>query len=120
MNNLSRVPTIVIAIASLGLSARPLIAQTSTAADLRLLEAIDLYTGVAGHLDDAGAGELLLAAAGDEDDALTQMWIARVHSRGRMGFERNETRAREIAGRVITSVRSLAARGDVDPRILPS
>ena len=85
-----------------------------TSADTRLLEAIDLYTGVTGRVDDARAHDLLLAAAEDRDDALSQMWMARVLSRGRMGFERDEPRAREIADLFIASVRALAARGDIE------
>ena len=46
------------------------------------------------------ARELLEQAAGTEDP-LAVMWLARVHSTGRMGFPRDEEMAREIAGTVI-------------------
>ncbi len=93
-------------------------ARPGTVADTRLLEAIDLYTGVAGRVDDARARELLLEIARDPADVLAQMWIARVHSRGRMGFERNEATAQKIAGTVIGHVRTLAASGDVEAQFL--
>lgn len=112
--NDSSVATIVIGLVALGLVAGPLTGQAATGADARLLEAIDLYTGVAGHLDDDGARELLLEAARQEDDVLARMWIARVRSRGRMGFAQNEVQAREIAGEVLGDVRALAAAGDVE------
>lgn len=85
-----------------------------TAADARLLQAIDLYTGTAGRVDDDEARALLLDNARDTTDPLAQMWIARVLSRGRMGFERDEARAREIADGVIGRIRDLAATGDVE------
>lgn len=90
----------------------------STAADARLLEAIDWYTGAAGHVDDRRARQLLLAVADDGSDALAQMWLARVYSRGRMGFDRDEARAKEIAGRVVDQIRALAAAGDVEATFL--
>jgi len=92
----------------------PLAAQASTAADPHLLEVIDIYTGVAGQLDDDRARALLLDVAEDRDDVLAQMWIARVYSRGRMGFERDEARARDMAGDLIDDIRALAAAGDVE------
>lgn len=92
--------------------------DTHTSADPRLIEAIDLYTGVAGRVDDARAHELLRDAASDPDDALARMWIARVHSRGRMGFEHDEPRARSIAADVVHEIRSMAADGDVEAAFL--
>jgi TPR repeat protein len=89
-----------------------------TAADPRLLRAIDLYTGVAGHVDDTEARGLLEAAAASGDDALATMWIARVHSTGRMTFPRDEAHARSLAAGVIGSVRALAAGGDVEAAFL--
>ncbi len=75
-----------------------------------LVAAIDHYTGVAGAVDDARARELLEeAVAGGGPLAL--MWLARVHSTGRMGFARDEQRARELAGSVIRRVRRAAESG---------
>lgn len=72
-----------------------------------LLEAVDWYTGVAGTVDDERARELLEEAAQD-GNALAVMWMARVHSRGRMGFDRDEGRARALASGVIGEVERAA------------
>lgn len=95
------------------LSARPAFAQ-NTAATSELLEAIDLYTGVSGIVDDERARELLEGAAADSSDVLARMWIARVHSTGRMTFPRDQALARSIAASVIDDLRALADRGDVE------
>ena len=39
------------------------------------------------------------------------MWLARVHSTGRMGFPRDEERARDIAAGVIREVQRAAESG---------
>ena len=78
--------------------------------DHRLSEAVRWYTGVAGHVDDARAHALLLEAAAD-GDPISQMWMARVYSRGRMGFKRDTVRARAIARSVIDRIDSLAGTG---------
>ena len=78
--------------------------------DPTLLEAIDWYTGVAGTVDDARARELLQQAIADGGPA-AQMWLARVHSTGRMGFPRDEERARAIAAEVIAEVECAAEAG---------
>ena len=66
--------------------------------DPTLLEAVDWYTGVAGAVDDTRARELLEEAAAGEGP-LSVMWLARVHSTGRMGFPRDEERPRAMRGR---------------------
>ena len=108
---------VAVLVVALVTSRAPLRAQ-ETVADARLLESIDLYTGVAGHVDDATARQLLEAAASDPDDVLATMWIARVHSTGRMTFPRDPERAREIASGVIDELRGLAADGDVEATFL--
>lgn len=75
-----------------------------------LLEAVDWYTGVAGTVDDLRARELLGAAAQD-GNALAVMWAARALSRGRMGFERDEARARSLASSVVAEVERAAEAG---------
>jgi len=75
--------------------------------DPLLVEVIGFYTGSGGHMDDARAHELLLEAVAD-GDTLSRMWLARVYSRGRMFFERDDARARQIAAEVIDEVRRLA------------
>ena len=93
-------------------------AQEATVADARLLESIDHYTGVVGRVDPDRARELLLEVAQNPDDALAQMWVARVYSRGRMGFDEDAPRARGIANGVIREIRELAAREDVEALFL--
>jgi TPR repeat protein len=97
--------------------ATPSHAQSSeahTQADPRLLDAIDWYTGVAGEVNDAFAKALLEELDAEGEDVLARMWIARVHSTGRMGFSRDESRAREIAATVIDDIQALADDGDVE------
>ena len=96
----------------------PALAAAQTQADPRLLESIDWYTGVAGRVDDELAKALLDEVAAVDTDVLSQMWLARVHSRGRMGFERDERRARTISAGVISEIRTLAASGDVEAAFL--
>ena len=78
--------------------------------DPALVEAIDWYTGVAGTVDDARARDLLEQAV-DRGGVLSLMWLARVHSTGRMGFPRDEERARSIAAAVIAEVERAAEAG---------
>ena len=78
--------------------------------DPTLTEAIDWYTGVDGTVDDGRARELLEEAAA-EGGPLAVMWLARVHSTGRIGFPRDEERAREIAEGVIGQVQRAAESG---------
>ena len=75
-----------------------------------LLEAVDWYTGVAGRVDDPRARQLLERAAEDADP-ISVMWLARVRSRGRMGFERDEDEARRLARAVIREVQRAAESG---------
>lgn len=95
---------------------RPALQHTAAAAEL--LEAIDWYTGVTGRVDDDRARQLLNQAAADPDDVLAQMWIARVYSRGRMGFDNDPDQARNIAAGLIDQIRSLAGSGDIEATFL--
>jgi len=79
-------------------------------ADPVLLEAVDWYTGVAGEVSDERARQLLEEAVADED-AISVMWLARVYSRGRMGFEQDAARAGELASSVIRAVQRAAESG---------
>ncbi|MDA1372318.1 MAG: tetratricopeptide repeat protein [Proteobacteria bacterium] len=72
-----------------------------------MAEAINWYTGAAGHVDDARA-RLLLERAAASQDTLAVMWIARVHSTGRMGFMQDRNLAQEVASNVIQDVERLA------------
>ncbi len=78
--------------------------------DPALVEAVDWYTGVAGTVDDVRARELLERAV-EGGGALATMWLARVHSTGRMGFPRDEERARAIASEVVGEVERAAEAG---------
>ena len=75
-----------------------------------LLEAIDWYTGVAGTVDDDRARELLEEAV-EDGGPLAVMWLARVYSTGRMGFPRDEERARDLARTVIRDTQRAAESG---------
>jgi hypothetical protein len=86
--------------------------------DPRLLEAIDWYTGVAGRVDDRRARTLLLEVLEDTASPLSRMWVARCHSRGRMGFVRDEAMASGIAVTVLQTVRDLADLGEVEAQFL--
>lgn len=85
--------------------------------DPLLAEAIQWYTGVAGTVDDERAADLLLQAVEDEDP-ISVMWLARVHSTGRMGFEQDTARARTLAAGVIDEVRAFAGQGLVEAQFL--
>ena len=75
-----------------------------------LLEAVEWYTGAAGTVNDERARELLEEAVAG-GGALATMWLARVHSTGRMGFPRDEEGARRLAGSVIRDVQRAAESG---------
>lgn len=81
--------------------------------DARLAEAIGWYTGTAGRVDDPKARALIEQAAAD-GDVLARMWVARAWSRGRLGYARDETRARAIAALLVDAVRRQAAGGVVE------
>ena len=78
--------------------------------DPTLLEAVAWYTGVAGAVDDERASELLEEAVAG-GGALATMWLARVHSTGRMGFPQDEETARRLAGSVVREVQRAAESG---------
>jgi TPR repeat protein len=85
--------------------------------DPRLAESIEWYTGVAGTVDNERAADLLRQAVADEDP-ISVMWLARVHSRGRMGFEEDPERARALAAGVIDQVRAVADSGLAEAQFL--
>jgi len=105
----------------LGAAVAALLAFPSPAAsqhtDSLLLQSVEWYTGVAGRVDQGRAAELLREAAADEDP-VSLMWIARVHSRGRMGFAEDPERDRAIAAGVIDRVEELAERGEAEALFL--
>lgn len=82
-----------------------------------LAESIRWYTGAAGYVDDERAHMLLERAAASQD-TLAIMWIARVHSTGRMGFARDYSLAQQTAAGVIEEVGSLASLGSAEANFL--
>lgn len=102
-----------LALAVAVLCSLPLAAVAQPRVDPRLSEAVGWYTGVAGRVDDPRAKALIDAAAAD-GDVLARMWVARAHSRGRLGYPRDETKAKAIAGLLVDAVRRQAAQGGVE------
>ena len=115
MPNFSHVIHVLAAAAPLALLAG--CAQPIAQADAELLKAVDWYTGVAGSVDYDQARALLEEAAADEDP-LSTMWMARVYSTGRMGFEEDKDRARELASGVIAEVEAAANAGVSEAMLL--
>jgi TPR repeat protein len=76
--------------------------------DSRVPEAIAWYTGTAGRVDDAAT----------DGDVLARMWLARAWSRGRLGYLRDEARARAIADQMVGAVQRQAALGVVEAQFL--
>jgi uncharacterized protein len=103
---------VIIALVSLLAVALPG-AQVQPRADARVVEAIALYTGTAGRVDDTKARALIDAAATD-GDVLARMWVARSYSRGRLGYPRDEAKARAIAEQLFGAVSRQAALGVVE------
>lgn len=91
----------------------PVPAQSPPRTDPRVIEAIGWYTGTAGRVDDPRARALIDAAAAD-GDVLARMWVARAWSRGRLGYPRDERKARAIADQLLSAVRRQADLGVVE------
>lgn len=85
--------------------------------DPRLEEAVRWYTGIAGHVDDDRARALPIEVARG-GDPVARMWVARCHSRGRMGFAEDTARAGEIARGAIDDIRLWAGLGVVEAAFL--
>ena len=90
---------------------------SSPQADPRLLESVRWYTGETGTVDDVRA-KALLEEALTAGHALSVMWLARVHSTGRLGFTADKPRAQEIAGAVIAEVETRANNGEAEASFL--
>ena len=95
-----------------------LLGRPAGSPDVRLLEAIDWHTGVAGQVDDELALALLFEVVEETESPLARMWMARCLSVGCMGFEPNESSARALAGDVIAEVRELAVTGEIEAAFL--
>jgi uncharacterized protein len=86
-------------------------------ADPRLVEAIGWYTGTRGLVDEAKA-RLLIETTAFEGNVLARMWLARMYSRGRMGYPRDDVKARAIAEQLVDAVQRQAAAGTVEAMFL--
>jgi TPR repeat protein len=112
------VSTILAAVAGVALVV--LLAPTAAAqppTDARVIEAIGWYTGTAGRVDDPRARGLIEAAA-TSGDVLARMWLARAWSRGRLGYPRDDGKARAIAEQLVGAVRRQADLGVVEALFL--
>lgn len=78
-----------------------------------LAEAVALYTGTAGRVDDQAAHARLETAAAT-GHPLARFWVARCHSRGRMGYAADAARARQLAGAVVAAVAARAEAGELE------
>lgn len=88
-----------------------------SATDPYLLEAIRWYTGEAGFVNDKKAKKMLERAAKD-GDALSIMWLARVHSTGRMSYQTDKAKAIMLANSVIDKIERLARDGNPEANFL--
>ena len=93
------------------------LSQPEPRVDANLLQSIRWYTGESGLVDDIKAKQLLELAAAD-NDALSLMWVARVHSTGRMGYAADKARAQRIADSVITDIEAMANSGVAEAQFL--
>jgi peptidyl-prolyl cis-trans isomerase A (cyclophilin A) len=82
-----------------------------------LAQAVAWYTGTAGRVDDDRARALLMEAV-ETREPLARMWLARCHSRGRMGLERDAGTAAALAGEAIADVERLASAVDLEAMFL--
>lgn len=82
-----------------------------------LEQAIAWYIGSTGQVDDSLAKQHLEKAIAT-GDTLSIMWLARVHSTGRMEFEKDYSLAREIAEEVIDEVEKLAGQNHAEAMFL--
>ncbi len=104
---------LVVGLAVLAVATAVSTADGQPRVDARLVEAIGWYTGVAGRVDDPKARALIDAAAAD-GDVLARMWVARAYSRGRLGYPRDEAKARAIALLLVDAVRRQAELGSTE------
>jgi len=82
-----------------------------------LEQAIAWYIGSTGKVDDSRAKQHLEKAIAT-GDTLSIMWLARVHSTGRMEFEKDYGLAQEIAADVIDEVEKLAGQNHAEAMFL--
>ncbi|MGD9905272.1 MAG: tetratricopeptide repeat protein [Vicinamibacterales bacterium] len=106
--------TALLAALAVAVAAGTVVAQPAPPpVDVRLVEAIGWYTGTRGAVDDVRARTLIETAAFD-GNVLARMWLARLYSRGRAGYPRDEVRARAIAEPLVDAVHRQAKAGTVE------
>ena len=94
--------------------------RTYEAATPKLLrQAISFYSGAAGrgHVEEEKARTLFLKA-GETEDPLARMWLARLYNKGRCGSELDAGRAEDLARGVIEKVKQRANQGDAEAQFL--
>src|ERR1700686_1673037 len=82
-----------------------------------LVQAISLYSGTGGEIDEPRAKRLFVEVS-SRGDALATMWIARHYFLGRCGFRKDESAAQEMAKAVIEQIRELAERREPEAMFL--
>ena len=84
--------------------------------DPSLRRAIDLYTGVAGKVDEPAAGKTLLQA--NQDDPLVKVWLARAlllgPSRQKLGLTLDQEKVTKAATEALPEVRRMAEAGSAE------
>ena len=97
--------------------ARALVAAEIADINPDLEQAIAWYIGSTGQVDDSRAKQHLEKAIAT-GDTLAIMWLARVHSTGRMEFEKDYSLAQKIAADIIDEVESLARQNHAEAMFL--
>lgn len=95
-----------------------LFGRPSGSADVRIVEAIDWHTGVAGRMDDERALALLFEVMQDTNSQMARMWVARCYSLGCLGLDADQASAKALADQAIGDIRELAAAGEVEAAFL--
>lgn len=97
--------------------ARALVAAEIADINPDLEQAIAWYIGSTGQVGDSRAKQHLEKAIAT-GDTLAIMWLARVHSTGRMEFEKDYSLAQKIAADIIDEVESLARQNHAEAMFL--
>lgn len=95
-----------------------LFGQPAGAPDVRLLEAIDWHTGVAGHIDDDRARTLMEEVAERTGSPLAKAWMARCRRVGCLGFHGRASSAGTASRGIMDEIRQLAVAGEAEAAFL--
>jgi TonB family protein len=80
-------------------------------------EAVKLYSGLSGRINDKQA-EALFRKADAQGDPLARMWLARSYYMGLLGLPKDTSRGHALARTVIDKVRAEADRGSIEAAFL--